>query len=214
MSEHNSLLCGGELHDNLFLILSQLSRVHILIPSWQLAVSMHQIGSLICNKHDKLMVKMTILFLLCKYTTQILSDADSCSAKEIQKVVCSIDREKSFSRCVEKAPYIAEITSRGGSWTKIWDSALHLGSKHLRGLQNLARLMAHHGNGIKPCPLCEMEGDDIMPPLLDHVLSSHHIEIGLQAISQSPLTVDNLITRLVESDIRFVYKFWRIFEHF
>ena len=25
MSEHNSLLCGGELHDNLFLILSQLS---------------------------------------------------------------------------------------------------------------------------------------------------------------------------------------------
>ena len=59
-----------------------------------------------------------------------------------------------------------------------------------------------------------MEGDDIMPPLLDHVLSSHHIEIGLQAIPQSPLTVDNLITRLVESDIRFMYKFWRIFEHF
>ena len=25
MSEHNSLPCGGELHDNLFLILSQLS---------------------------------------------------------------------------------------------------------------------------------------------------------------------------------------------
>ena len=140
-----------------------------------------------------------------EYTAQILSGADSCSVKEIQKVVCNIDREKSFSRYVwRKPPYIAEITSRGGSWTKIWDSALHLGSKHLRGLQNLARLMAHHGNGIKPCPLCEMEGDDMMPPLLDHVLSSHHIEIGLQAISQSPLTVDNLITRLVESDIRFV----------
>ena len=66
-----------------------------------------------------------------EYTAQILSDADSCSVKEMQKVVCNIDREKSFSRCVEKAPYIAEITSRGGSWTKIWDSALHLGSKHL-----------------------------------------------------------------------------------
>jgi len=50
---------------NFFLILSQLSSMHILIPSWQLAVSMHQIGSLICNKHGKLMVKMTILFLLC-----------------------------------------------------------------------------------------------------------------------------------------------------
>ena len=36
----------------------------IIIPSWQLTVSMHEIGSLICNQHDKLMVKMTILFLL------------------------------------------------------------------------------------------------------------------------------------------------------
>ena len=35
------------------------------MPSWQLTVSMHQIGSLICNEHDKLMVKMTVLFLLC-----------------------------------------------------------------------------------------------------------------------------------------------------
>ena len=44
---------------------SQPTFLHILIPSWQLAVSMHQIGSLIRNKHDKLIVKMTILFLLC-----------------------------------------------------------------------------------------------------------------------------------------------------
>ena len=35
------------------------------VPSWQLTVSMHQIDSLICNERDKLMVKMTILFLLC-----------------------------------------------------------------------------------------------------------------------------------------------------
>ena len=38
--------------------------LHIIIPSWQLTVSIHQIGSLIYNEHDKLMVKMTILFLL------------------------------------------------------------------------------------------------------------------------------------------------------
>ena len=49
-----------------------------------------------------------------EYTAQILSDADSCGVKEIQKVVYNIDREKSFSRRVEKAPYIAEITSRAG----------------------------------------------------------------------------------------------------
>ena len=40
---------------------SQPTFLHIIIPSWQLTVSM---GSLICNQHDKLMVKMTILFLL------------------------------------------------------------------------------------------------------------------------------------------------------
>ena len=40
---------------------------------------MHQIGSLICSKHDKLMVKMTILFLLCILTstaTVLFSDPE------------------------------------------------------------------------------------------------------------------------------------------
>ena len=32
---------------------SQPTFLHIIIPSWQLTVSVHQIGSLICNKHDK-----------------------------------------------------------------------------------------------------------------------------------------------------------------
>ena len=44
-------------------IFSSCSANHI--SSWQLAVSMHQIGSLICNQHYKLMVKMTILLILC-----------------------------------------------------------------------------------------------------------------------------------------------------
>ena len=48
-----------------FLILSQLSST----SSWQLTVSMHQIGSLICNMHHKLMVKMIILFVLCNGIT-------------------------------------------------------------------------------------------------------------------------------------------------
>ena len=44
---------------------SQPTLLHIIVPSWQLTVSMHQIGSLICNQHDKLMIKMTVLFLVC-----------------------------------------------------------------------------------------------------------------------------------------------------
>ena len=42
---------------------SQQTFLHIIVPSRQLTVSMHQIGSLICSKHNKQMVKVTILFL-------------------------------------------------------------------------------------------------------------------------------------------------------
>ena len=34
---------------------------------------MHQIGSLICNEHDQLMVKMTNLFLLCRNISKSLT---------------------------------------------------------------------------------------------------------------------------------------------
>ena len=65
MSEHNLLLCGGELHDNL----SQPTFLHI-IPSWQSTMSMQQIGSLIYNEHDKMMVKndnsvLTLIYYSC-----------------------------------------------------------------------------------------------------------------------------------------------------
>jgi len=36
---------------------------------------MHQTGSLICNQHNELMAKMTILFLLCTLITQISKNA-------------------------------------------------------------------------------------------------------------------------------------------
>ena len=50
------------------------------IPSCQLTVSMHQIGSLICNQHSKLMVKMTILFLLCTDRDEWIKDRSSTKA--------------------------------------------------------------------------------------------------------------------------------------
>ena len=43
---------------------SQPTFLHIIISSWQLTGSMHQIGPLIYNQHDKLMVKMTTSSLL------------------------------------------------------------------------------------------------------------------------------------------------------
>ena len=66
MSEHKSLLCGEQSFPH-----SQPTFLHIIIPSWQLTVPMHQIGSLICNEYDKFMVKMTILFLLWQVTVSL-----------------------------------------------------------------------------------------------------------------------------------------------
>ena len=53
--------------ENYMTILSSFSAniPHIIISSQQLAVSMHETGSLICNGNDKLMVKMITSSLLC-----------------------------------------------------------------------------------------------------------------------------------------------------
>ena len=65
----------------------------------------------------------------------------------IKKDTRKIDKDNILKRCILKAPLIAQVVTAGGSWPKLWDTALHLGSKHLQGLQNLTRLMAHHGRG-------------------------------------------------------------------
>ena len=93
----------------------------------------------------------------------------------------SIDRLKSLEKCSQKAVKL------GGNWPKVWDPALHLGTRHLRGLQTLSRLMFHHGRGSKPCPLCEE--NKLCSRLLDHVLTAHQHKIGFQGVSES---ADNL----------------------
>ena len=86
----------------------------------------------------------------------------------IKKFVKEIDQDLSLEKCVSKAPLIAQVVTAGGSWPKLWDSALHLGSKHLKGLQNLTRIMAHHCQGSKLCPLCDASTST--HPLIEHVL--------------------------------------------
>ena len=56
-------------------------------------------------------------------------------------------------------------------WGRLWDVALDLGERHVRGLQNLSRLMGHHGRGEKPCPLCEKLTDG--KSVLQHVMKDH-----------------------------------------
>ena len=61
------------------------------------------------------------------------------------------------------------IIDRDGSWPKLWDSALHFGSRHTIGFQNLSRLLVHYGRGLHPCPLCD--GQDLLMLIIDHVIA-------------------------------------------
>ena len=91
-----------------------------------------------------------------------------------------------------------------GQWPSL------IGTNHLRGLQNLTRLMTDHGQGSKLCPLC----DATTHPLIEHVLTQHHSDLGLSCISESPLSTDKLLTLLVDCDICFGYKLWTFFKNY
>ena len=76
------------------------------------------------------------------FTDTILTDANNVSLRIIKKTIRGIDREKLVQKCSNKSPTIAAVVSKAGNWPKLWDSALHLGSRHTIGLQNLSRLMS------------------------------------------------------------------------
>ena len=51
------------------------------------------------------------------------------------------------------------------------------GETHTRGLQNLSRLLSHHGCGVKPCPLCDKAIEE--RTVLQHVMEDHGERLGL-----------------------------------
>ena len=75
-----------------------------------------------------------------------------------------------------KAPIIAEVANQVG-WSKLWDVALDLGVKSIRGLQCLSRAMCHHGRGDHPCPRCNVA--PLGSTLLQHLLDCHSTEFSL-----------------------------------
>ena len=70
------------------------------------------------------------------------------------------DRELQMERCAVKAPLLAEVVERGGSWPALWDAALHLGSWHTTSFQSLSRMLAHHRPDANPYPLCDDQFSD------------------------------------------------------
>ena len=109
-------------------------------------------------------------------TDSILCQSET-SIRGIKNRLRKIDKEITLKRCEEKAPLVADVEKRV-SWTKLWDAALDLGVKHTRGLQALARVMSHHGRGVRPCPMCDVPGH--IACLLNHVLEEHcePLELG------------------------------------
>ena len=137
------------------------------------------------------------IFYGTSYTDAILEEASEGCFQDVKRTIRRIDKDKCLLKCCEKAPTIAEVTRRGGSWPKLWDASLHLGTRHSVGLQKLSRLMAHHGRGSHPCPLCDKQ--DPMS-VIEHALSEHHQDLGLNWNS-----MDYLLTQMVEGNIQFVY---------
>ena len=100
-------------------------------------------------------VAMNVESFGTNYTDAILEGGDEVSMQEVKRVVKQADRVSKLEKCRERASLIVEVVNKGGSWARPWDSALHLCTRHTDGLKALSRMLAHHGHGSKPCPLCD-----------------------------------------------------------
>ncbi len=88
------------------------------------------------------------------FTDELLSGAESVVLREVREAIRKIDREMMLEKCMQKSKFIVEVGKEVG-WSKLWNSVMDLGPKHVRGLQNLSRMLSAHGRGEKPCfPQC------------------------------------------------------------
>ena len=144
------------------------------------------------------------------YTDVILGGGDEVGMYEVKKTVKQADRVSKLKKCKERAPLIVEVVNKGGSWARVLDSALHLGTWHTDGLKALSRMLAHHGHGSKPCPLCDKINLDPNP--IGNLMRVHQHEIGLD---RTPVdSVDQLVTQIADCHIQFLYKFRILFLSF
>ena len=116
--------------------------------------------------------------------------------KEVKKVIGQLDREKRIELCERKPPQIAAV-ARNGRWLRLWDTALDLGLRHTRGLQVMSRLISSHGQGRKPCPVCDQV--NLATSVLEHMLE--------QRMNINEMTA---LQRLISGDIKSIYAFWNM----
>ena len=90
----------------------------------------------------------------------------------IMKTVQGIDKEKLVLKCNKKSLSIADVTSTGVCGTLL--CMLEPGTPLA-----YVDLMAHHGLGLHPCPLCNKHARPIGTSVPHHTVCVHHCELGL-----------------------------------
>ena len=118
--------------------------------------------------------------------------------------------------------FIVEVVNKGD---RLWDYALHLGTRHTDGLKALSRMLAHHSHGSKPILLCDnnldpnptgqldpnqLDPNQLDPNQLDPNPRVHQHEIDLE---RNPVdSVHQLVTQIADCIISiFLYKFRKRF---
>ena len=100
--------------------------------------------------------------------------------------------------------FIVVVVNKGD---RLWDYALHLGTRHTDGLKALSRMLAHHSHGSKPILLCDENNLDpnpiglLDPNQLDPNPRVHQHEIDLE---RNPVdSVHQLVTQIADCNIHF-----------
>ncbi len=122
------------------------------------------------------------------FTEEILGESE-LSLRDVKNAIHKTDWKQLTARCSAKTPVIAEIASQIG-WNKLWDAALELGGKSIKGLQFFSRAMSHHGKGNHPCPMCT--SSQLQTSVLEHLLECHSSELHLQRTLTCKKLVDML----------------------
>ena len=79
--------------------------------------------------------------------------------------------------------------------------------RHTDGLKALSRMLAHHGHGSKPYPLCEVNNLDP----IGHLLRVRQYKIGLDRTSVD--SVDKLVTQIADWISNFCISLGTFFYH-
>ena len=125
------------------------------------------------------------------FTDVILLNADVVNMWEMKRLIRHADWEGCLLKFTKKAPLIANVVNQGGGWIKLWHAAMDLGTPDTEGLT------------APGCWYTTTRAQSLV------FCVRRTIELNLD--KDNFLAVEQLLTHLVNGDIKFVYKSWNSF---